>query len=202
MTSRHYPHLWPQNNIWGKLTVVLLLERDYSLRYLSFPTWIIGSAGFIEIQTVTMDTAISISSSLPAVPLRIVPTSSISLSSSSLLPLPRSHIKNNKFYSVRTRFWNSSSAVPKFTVICGAGITEINQSQFKDTVLKSDRPVLVEFVATWCGPCRLITPAMESIAKVFSLSISNQITSNILSNIPMHAIYKLFYGYYCIYQHY
>ncbi|KAH7569787.1 hypothetical protein ACOSP7_017614 [Xanthoceras sorbifolium] len=63
----------------------------------------------------------------------------------------------------------NTSAVSRFTVSCGAAgpITEINQAQFPNTVLKSDRPVLVEFVANWCGPCRLIAPAMESIAQEY-----------------------------------
>ena len=43
---------------------------------------------------------------------------------------------------------------------------EIGEAQFSDVVLKSDRPVLVEFVATWCGPCRLISPVIEWAAKV------------------------------------
>ncbi|KAJ4838856.1 hypothetical protein Tsubulata_010890 [Turnera subulata] len=65
--------------------------------------------------------------------------------------------------------WSSSlspSPVRKPTVTCGA-ITEINETAFPDTVLKSDRPVLVEFVATWCGPCRLISPAMEWLAQEY-----------------------------------
>lgn len=33
--------------------------------------------------------------------------------------------------------------------------------------MKSDRPVLVEFVAGWCGPCRLISPAVESVAQEY-----------------------------------
>ncbi|XP_062163741.1 thioredoxin X, chloroplastic [Alnus glutinosa] len=61
---------------------------------------------------------------------------------------------------------NSPTAVGKFSITCG-GITEINESQFSDTVLKSDRPVLVEFVANWCGPCRLISPAMEWVAQEY-----------------------------------
>ncbi|KAK4380509.1 hypothetical protein RND71_002371 [Anisodus tanguticus] len=53
---------------------------------------------------------------------------------------------------------------------CGV-ITEIKEDQFCEVVLKSDRPVLVEFVATWCGPCRLIGPAMESLAEEYKEKI-------------------------------
>nr|AFK48874.1 unknown [Medicago truncatula] len=116
-----------------------------------------------------MDTVTSTSASLtltlPTLPVRTI-TASISVSSS--LPLPRSH-RQQRLYSQKRSFSNSSSssvAVPRFTVSCG--ITEINESQFNVTVLKSERPVLVEFVATWCGPCRLITPAMESIAQEYA----------------------------------
>ncbi|KAL3840526.1 hypothetical protein ACJIZ3_025117 [Penstemon smallii] len=49
---------------------------------------------------------------------------------------------------------------------CGA-VREINESEFADVVLKSERPVLVEFVATWCGPCRLIAPAVQSLAQEY-----------------------------------
>lgn len=62
---------------------------------------------------------------------------------------------------------NKSSTI----ISCGGGIREIKEKEFSDAVLKSDRLVLVEFVANWCGPCRLISPAIESIAQVFNLSI-------------------------------
>lgn len=47
------------------------------------------------------------------------------------------------------------------------GVTEINESQFSDLVLNSDRPVLVEFVANWCGPCRLISPAIDWVSQEY-----------------------------------
>ncbi|CAK8574232.1 unnamed protein product [Lathyrus sativus] len=109
-------------------------------------------------------TSASLTLSLPAVPVRTV-SSSISVSSSLLFPRSRLFSSRHRLYSEKRRFSNSPSAVPKFTVSCG--ITEIDESQFEETVLKSDRPVLVEFVATWCGPCRLITPAMEALAKEY-----------------------------------
>ncbi|KAL4347677.1 hypothetical protein GQ457_17G004840 [Hibiscus cannabinus] len=61
----------------------------------------------------------------------------------------------------------TSSTAPKFSIRCGAGVKEIKESEFRSTVLESSRPVLVEFVATWCGPCRLISPAMESVAQEY-----------------------------------
>ncbi|KAK8561444.1 hypothetical protein V6N13_149375 [Hibiscus sabdariffa] len=73
---------------------------------------------------------------------------------------------NGVFPRNRLRTFTPSTA-PKFSIRCGAGVKEIKESEFQSTVLESSRPVLVEFVATWCGPCRLISPAMESIAQEY-----------------------------------
>ena len=45
-----------------------------------------------------------------------------------------------------------------------ANALEINESNFEELVLKSDKPVLVDFWAAWCGPCRMVGPVVEEIA--------------------------------------
>ncbi len=47
------------------------------------------------------------------------------------------------------------------------GILEIDDITFDAEVLKSDKPVLIDFWAPWCGPCRAISPLVEQLAGEF-----------------------------------
>lgn len=44
-------------------------------------------------------------------------------------------------------------------------VQEIVSSEFENEVLNSDKKVLVDFYATWCGPCKIISPIIEEVAK-------------------------------------
>lgn len=50
-------------------------------------------------------------------------------------------------------------------------ILHINEANFKEEVLHSEVPVLVDFWAPWCGPCKMIAPHLEELAREFDSRI-------------------------------
>jgi thioredoxin 1 len=47
-------------------------------------------------------------------------------------------------------------------------VTEVNDANFEQEVLQSDQPVLVDFWAAWCAPCRMLTPTVEAVAEKYA----------------------------------
>ncbi len=84
--------------------------------------------------------------------------------------------------------------------MAGGNILEFSDQNFEQEVLKSDKPVLVDFWAEWCAPCRMIGPAVEAIAgeyagraKVGKLNVdeNQSVTSRYnIRSIPTLLIFK------------
>jgi len=52
--------------------------------------------------------------------------------------------------------------------MAGLGILEVNDATFEQEVLKSEQPVLVDFWAVWCGPCKAIAPIVDGVARSYA----------------------------------
>ena len=79
-------------------------------------------------------------------------------------------------------------------------IKHVKASEFNNEVLKADKPVLVDFWADWCGPCKMLSPVLHEIAeeyadtlKVGKVNVDEQMELAMrfqVSSIPMVVLFK------------
>ena len=60
---------------------------------------------------------------------------------------------------------NNANSSKSNSTISTESIKTINQEQFDELVLNADKPVLVDFYADWCGPCKILSPTIEKLAQ-------------------------------------
>ena len=77
---------------------------------------------------------------------------------------------------------------------------KITAANFENEVLRSDKPVLLDFYADWCGPCKMLAPVLQEIAeenadalKVGKINVDEQMELAMrfqVSSIPMLAVFR------------
>mmetsp|Transcript_5245 Transcript_5245/g.15686 ORF Transcript_5245/g.15686 Transcript_5245/m.15686 type:complete len:151 (-) Transcript_5245:138-590(-) len=72
-------------------------------------------------------------------------------------------------------------------------VQEVSKDTFQDEVVSSDLPVLVDFYATWCGPCKLIAPVMEWAASEYAgklrvVKINTEKNPNFVKQFDIHGL--------------
>jgi thioredoxin 1 len=69
-------------------------------------------------------------------------------------------------------------------------VNEVRESEFEQNVIRSQQPVLVDFWATWCPPCRAIAPSVEAVAQEYA-NRARVVKVNVDDNPELASRYKI-----------
>ncbi len=69
-------------------------------------------------------------------------------------------------------------------------VAEVSDSNWETEVMQSDRPVLVDFWAAWCGPCRMLAPTVEQVAEKYQ-GRAKVVKLNVDENIEISGRYGI-----------
>ncbi len=69
-------------------------------------------------------------------------------------------------------------------------VSEVTDGNWENEVLKSDQPVLVDFWAAWCGPCRMLAPTVDAVAEKFQ-GKAKVVKLNVDENVESPAKYGI-----------
>jgi thioredoxin 1 len=71
-------------------------------------------------------------------------------------------------FSIETDYYRATEIINQFIGGKMANIPEVSGDTFQEEVLSAEKPVLVDFSAVWCGPCKMLDPIVEQLANEWS----------------------------------
>jgi thioredoxin 1 len=71
-------------------------------------------------------------------------------------------------FSIETDYYRTTEIINQFIGGKMANIPEVSGDTFQEEVLSAEKPVLVDFSAVWCGPCKMLDPIVEQLANEWS----------------------------------